>query len=138
MPPLLHTSAQFGGICDPESSCPQSVFGGLFLSFRCPICNIVQAGPHTCQVKQRTRRLLHLLVVVALRRLLCASLFQRQRVTGQPQLAFQEVMPFLEVGQLARGGVNGPIARLLLDLALVVLVGVAAPVAGQTGVTALV
>ena len=111
----------------------------LFLAFGRPIGNIVQASSDSSEVKQRTSCFLHLFIV-ALGRFFRTPFFQRERIARQSQLGFQEVMSFLKLGGVARSGVyiNGPIPGLLLDLALVVLFCVAAFVAMDTRVAALV
>lgn len=62
----------------------------LLLALGGAVCDVVEAGSDPRQVKQRPRRLLHLLVVT-LRRLLHrrrAPLLQRQRVANAPRSVF--------------------------------------------------
>lgn len=111
----------------------------LLLPLCCPIGDVVQTGPNPRQVQQRPRGLFHLLVV-ALGGLFCASLFEGQRVTGDPP-GLGEVLALLVLGRVAavpQGllGLLGAAFPVVLLRVAGALVALEAPLAALTALLA--
>lgn len=114
-----------------------SIFCGFllfFLPLGRPIGDVVQTGPNPCQVQERTSRLLHLLII-ALGRLLRASLFEGQCVAGDfPGLGEVLALPVLGCVSAVPQGI---LALFLAGLPVVLLRFAVALMALEASLTAL-